>query len=197
MPQCQFLFSAVFVFQKSYTGNILGIGQFEDRSSYFYRAEAADLEGVEEKSVPLTAFRTRYGSYPLNNKVIFHEEFRSAAAIDDKFRGTESLFRHAAGTGNCPRSHLHRHHRHLHRRCWLPWWGGSSSPPRLRALPVAMWFISLSHGVIFMWSCVLLVSLNTLIMFMLLKWFCLVSGVIVTTRYQGDSVGTCVTLWII
>jgi hypothetical protein len=60
-----------------------------------------------------------------------------------------------------------------------------------------MWFISLSHGVIFMWSCVLLVSLNTLIMFMLLKWFCLVSGVIVTTRYQGDSVGTCVTLWII
>jgi hypothetical protein len=24
MPQCQFLFSAVFVFQKSYTGNILG-----------------------------------------------------------------------------------------------------------------------------------------------------------------------------
>jgi hypothetical protein len=54
--------------------------------------------------------------------------------------------------GNCPRSHLHRLHRHLHRRCWLPWWGGSSSPPRLRALPIAMWFISLSHGVIFMWS---------------------------------------------
>jgi hypothetical protein len=27
MPQCQFLFSAVFVFQKSYTGNILGIGR--------------------------------------------------------------------------------------------------------------------------------------------------------------------------
>ena len=27
MPQCQFLFSAVFVFQKSYSGNILGIGR--------------------------------------------------------------------------------------------------------------------------------------------------------------------------
>ena len=27
MPQCQFLFFAVFVFQKSYTGNILGIGR--------------------------------------------------------------------------------------------------------------------------------------------------------------------------
>ena len=50
MPQCQFLFSAVFVFQKSYTGNILGIGQFEDRRSYFYRAEAADLEGFEEEA---------------------------------------------------------------------------------------------------------------------------------------------------
>ena len=50
MPQCQFLFSTVFVFQKSYTGNILGIGQFEDRSSYFYHAEAADLEGVEEEA---------------------------------------------------------------------------------------------------------------------------------------------------
>src|SRR3954447_20154567 len=37
-----------FWFQKSYTGNILGIARFEDRSSYFYRAEAADLEGVEE-----------------------------------------------------------------------------------------------------------------------------------------------------
>jgi hypothetical protein len=71
-----------------------------------------------------------------------------------KFGGQKSLFRHPAGMGNCPRSHLHLHrlHYHLHCHCWLPWWGGSSSPPRLRALPVAMWFISLSHGVIFMWS---------------------------------------------
>jgi hypothetical protein len=34
MPQCQFLFSAIFVFQKSYTGNILGIGQNESQSFY-------------------------------------------------------------------------------------------------------------------------------------------------------------------
>jgi hypothetical protein len=53
---------------------------------------------------------------------------------------------------------LHRHlrrlhwpHRNLHRRCCLLWCGGSSSPPGLRALPVAMWFTSLSHDVIFMW----------------------------------------------
>jgi hypothetical protein len=29
-----FLFSAIFVFQKSYTGNILGIGRNESQSSY-------------------------------------------------------------------------------------------------------------------------------------------------------------------
>jgi hypothetical protein len=56
-----------------------------------------------------------------------------------------SLFQEPAGMRNCPRSHLHR-------CCELLWWGGSSSPPGLRALPVAMWFIYLSHGVIFMWS---------------------------------------------
>jgi hypothetical protein len=43
---------------------------------------------------------------------------------------------------------LHRPHRHLHCRCCLRWWGGSSSPPGLRALPVAMCFTSLSHDVI-------------------------------------------------
>jgi hypothetical protein len=32
------LFSAVFVFQKSYTGNILGIGRNKSRTSYFYRS---------------------------------------------------------------------------------------------------------------------------------------------------------------
>jgi hypothetical protein len=36
MPQCQSLFSAVFVFQKSYTGNILGIGRNKSQSSYFF-----------------------------------------------------------------------------------------------------------------------------------------------------------------
>jgi hypothetical protein len=34
MPQCQFLFSAIFVFQKSYTGTILGIGRNKSQSSY-------------------------------------------------------------------------------------------------------------------------------------------------------------------
>jgi hypothetical protein len=34
MPQCLFLFSAIFVFQKSYTGNILRIGRNKSQSSY-------------------------------------------------------------------------------------------------------------------------------------------------------------------
>ena len=36
MPQCQFLFSVVFVFQKSCTGNILGTQGNKSRSSYFH-----------------------------------------------------------------------------------------------------------------------------------------------------------------
>jgi hypothetical protein len=42
------LFSAIFVFQKSYTGNILGIRQNKSRSSYFSRHETeskAETEG--------------------------------------------------------------------------------------------------------------------------------------------------------
>jgi hypothetical protein len=36
------LFSAVFVFQKSYTGNILGIGQNKFQNSYFSRTKDED-----------------------------------------------------------------------------------------------------------------------------------------------------------
>jgi hypothetical protein len=38
MPQ-QFQFSAVFVFKKSYTGNILEIGRNKSQTSYFSRQE--------------------------------------------------------------------------------------------------------------------------------------------------------------
>jgi hypothetical protein len=40
------LFSAIFVFQKSYTGNILGIGQNKDRNSYFDRRKDKDQTGA-------------------------------------------------------------------------------------------------------------------------------------------------------
>jgi hypothetical protein len=41
------LFSVVFVFQKSYTENILGIGQNKSRTSYFYRSFAKIEDEME------------------------------------------------------------------------------------------------------------------------------------------------------
>jgi hypothetical protein len=50
------LFSAVFVFQKSYTRNILGIGRNEAQSSYFSRHETESKveteEGTEVATLP-------------------------------------------------------------------------------------------------------------------------------------------------
>jgi hypothetical protein len=48
MPLCQFLFSAIFVFQKSYTDNILGIGRNKNRSSYFADTKT-ESKGQTEK----------------------------------------------------------------------------------------------------------------------------------------------------
>jgi hypothetical protein len=59
MPQCQFLFSAVLVLQKSYIGNILRIGRNEAQSSYFPRHEkeskAKTEEGQEVATPPVGA----------------------------------------------------------------------------------------------------------------------------------------------
>jgi hypothetical protein len=49
------MFSAVFVFQKSYTRNILEIGRNKSRSSYFFRHETeskAETEGDQEPATP-------------------------------------------------------------------------------------------------------------------------------------------------
>jgi hypothetical protein len=49
------LFSAVFVFQKSYTGNILGIGQNESRSSYLPDTKMeskGEMEGGQRAAAP-------------------------------------------------------------------------------------------------------------------------------------------------
>jgi hypothetical protein len=43
-----FLFSAVFVFQKSYTGNILVIGQNKSRSSYLPDTKMESKEETEQ-----------------------------------------------------------------------------------------------------------------------------------------------------
>jgi hypothetical protein len=48
------LFSAIFVFQKSYTGNIIGIGRNKSRSSYFARHETESKAETEESQGPAT-----------------------------------------------------------------------------------------------------------------------------------------------
>jgi hypothetical protein len=46
-PQCQFPVSAIFVFQKSYTGNILRIGRNKSHNSYFSQHETKSKEETE------------------------------------------------------------------------------------------------------------------------------------------------------
>jgi hypothetical protein len=48
MPECQFLFSAVCVFQKSYTGSTLGIARNKAQSSYF-AVTMTESKGETEK----------------------------------------------------------------------------------------------------------------------------------------------------
>jgi hypothetical protein len=117
MLQCQFLFSAIFMFQKSYTRNILGIGRNESQTSYFPRHE----DGVQSRDEGGPGGRHTIGWHPpsgratrwcgplvhpltspfrlyilseektLNRPVSIHEKFHSAAAIEDEVRGTVSV----------------------------------------------------------------------------------------------------------
>jgi hypothetical protein len=48
------LFSAIFVFQKSYIGNILRIGQNKSRTSYFSRHETKSEDEMEGGQGPAT-----------------------------------------------------------------------------------------------------------------------------------------------
>jgi hypothetical protein len=55
MPQCQFPISTVFVFQKSYMRNILGIGRNKSQSSYFSRSvteSKLETEGSQRAAAP-------------------------------------------------------------------------------------------------------------------------------------------------
>jgi hypothetical protein len=54
MPQCQFRIFAIFVFQKSYTGNILGIRQNKSPTFYFYQSFTKTEDETEEGQEPAT-----------------------------------------------------------------------------------------------------------------------------------------------
>jgi hypothetical protein len=114
MPRCQFPIFCYFVFQKSYTGNILGIGGNEARTSYFFRCETKS-EGESEEARdqphhrvvhPLARATTWCGGPgpPLTSPLRLYKvsvaktlkqlafspvKFRSTAAIKDQFQGTE------------------------------------------------------------------------------------------------------------
>jgi hypothetical protein len=60
MPQCQF---PIFVFQKSYIGNILGIGRNKFQKSYFSRTKDEDQTGAGEG--PEAAHTTGGAAQPL------------------------------------------------------------------------------------------------------------------------------------
>jgi hypothetical protein len=58
------LFSAIFVFQKSYTWNILGIGRNKRRTSYFYRSFAKTEDETEGGQGPATPQGARPSPWP-------------------------------------------------------------------------------------------------------------------------------------
>jgi hypothetical protein len=110
-----FLFSAIFVFQKSYTGNILGIGQNKKPKLLFFPHEGRrpnesrrGARGQPHPRVarplahpavwcggpgpPLTPPLRLYKAFrrkTLKQSAFSPVKFHSAAAIEDQFRGTE------------------------------------------------------------------------------------------------------------
>jgi hypothetical protein len=121
------LFSAVFVFRKSYTGNILGIGRNNSRTSYFYRSFAKnkdETEGGQEPGSPQGAWPSPWPHHPMvrpggpppdaalspiksprREKPKGHIAFpwsilQAAAIIEARWGGSRSSSRHPAGEGN-------------------------------------------------------------------------------------------------
>jgi hypothetical protein len=113
MPQCQFLFYDVFLFQISIEGNILRIGRNKSQSSYFsdmkteskWRQRRAGRRSQHAMArahpwsrrcgplgrPPTSPFRLYIvpDAKTLNKEASIHKKFRGTAAIEYKFRGTE------------------------------------------------------------------------------------------------------------
>jgi hypothetical protein len=120
------LFSAVFVFQKSYTGNILGIGRNKSRSSYFpdtrspkqrrrgasrqaHHRVARPTPGLRHQVVwppgpppdaalpPIYSPRRENLKHPIN---FLENILQAATVIDARSGGSRSSSRYPAGEGN-------------------------------------------------------------------------------------------------
>jgi hypothetical protein len=110
--------------------------------------------------MPLCLYKAS-GRKTLEESAIFQKEFRSSAAAVDKFQGTEVSVLAPCRDGEVPSepspsvsitvSTVSIDLTAISINLVVSYdGGGSSSSPGLRALPVAMWFTSLSHDVIFM-----------------------------------------------
>jgi hypothetical protein len=142
------LFSAIFVFQKSYKGNILGIGWNKSRSSCFFRHETESKAETGEPGASHTIGRrgqplaraTRWWGHlahnltppfrlyilldgkTLSRPINFLENILQAAAvIYARSGGCRSSSRHPTGEGN-------HHRRPSSSPCLLPKWCVSSLP---------------------------------------------------------------------
>jgi hypothetical protein len=143
------LFSAFFVFQKSYTGNILGIGQTEDRNSYFSRTKDVDRKRTgggargkphHEGTCPLLAAPLvvrppwstsddalspikSFGTENPRTVGVFPRTVPQRRRRRRQISGDKSLHSGTLpGRGSAPGAvsiSLHRRLRHLHRRCCL------------------------------------------------------------------------------
>jgi hypothetical protein len=121
------LFSAIFVFQKSYTGNILGIGQNKSQTSYFYRSFTKtedETEGARGQHHHRAAWPSPWPRQPMvrppgpppddallpikspwqekpKGRIAFPRNILQAAAIvETRSGGSRSSSRHPAGEGN-------------------------------------------------------------------------------------------------
>jgi hypothetical protein len=121
------LFSAIFVFQKSYTGNILRIGRNKSRTSYFYRSFAKtedEMEGGQRLATPQGARPSPWSCPPMvrppgpppngapspiksprrekpKGRITFPRNILQAAAVvKSRSGGYRSTSRHPTGEGN-------------------------------------------------------------------------------------------------
>jgi hypothetical protein len=159
MPQCQFLFLAIFVFQKCYTGNILRIGQNESQSSYLPDTKTESKgETEEDQEVPaprptswprrpvvwaprppsdiaLLPINSLRPENPKGQNIFPWNILQATAIVDPRLGGSRSSSWHPAGEGNY-------HLRPSSSPCQPPEWCASSQPLDHVSIAVARWLSS-------------------------------------------------------
>jgi hypothetical protein len=110
------LFSAVFVFQKSYIGNILRIGWNKSQTSYFYQSFAKNEDETEGGHEPPRHHMVRPAGPPSDAALLpinssWREKpkgwitfpwniLQAAAVVEARSGGSRSSSRHPVGEGN-------------------------------------------------------------------------------------------------